>query len=60
MNNIQIGELLTMIHEAKQDYIQGNDVYDYLDKIDVFVSNMAIDSGMLGKMSKSEGDTDEQ
>lgn len=49
-----IEELLNKIHEAKQEYLQGNDVYDILNKMDIMVSKEAINTGLVDKMSKSD------
>lgn len=46
---------LEIVHQAKMDDIQGNDVYEYLNELDILLSNEAINIGLVGKMSKTDG-----
>lgn len=45
---------LEIVHQAKMDDIQGNDIYEYLNDLDILLSKEAIKIGLVGKMSKSD------
>ncbi len=46
-------ELLNKITEAKNQYMQGNDIFDILYEVEQILTVEMVDSGKFGKMSKS-------